>query len=413
MKGFRLILKNSNFVYIWSSQVLSQITINVMNFVLLVKLFENTGSSIATSLLWIAYSLPAIFVGPFASASVDVIDRKKVLVLTNLLQSVTIFIYALSHEFNVFLVYGVVLIYALLNQFYVPAESATLPSVVNKGELPFGNSLFFITQQAAIILGFGAAGVLNHLLPFSGVLYLCSFLIFLAFISTLFLPSLKSKGKVSENLETLMSKFFEKIVEGYRFIRGNKNVLSPFLLLIGVQVAVQVIIISVPAIAKDIIEIPVNSSSVFVVIPAAIGATLGALAIPKLLVKGFRKKRIITTSLKLISLALFLVTFLLSYIASPVREYLAFIFIMILGASFVGITVPSNTYLQEVTPPDLRGRVFGNFWFLVTIASVFPVIFSGTITELLGIRFLLFILAAISLSALMFSQRFHLNGNGK
>jgi MFS family permease len=413
MKGFKLILKNNNFLYIWFSQILSQLTINIMNFVLLVKLFENTGSSIATSLLWIAYSLPAIFLGPIASASVDLMDRRRILVFTNFFQALTIFVYALSHKFSIFLVYGVVLIYSLLNQFYVPAESATLPSVVKKGHLSFGNGLFFITQQSAIIAGFGLAGLLNHLLPFSTVLFLCSFLVFLAFLSTLMLPSLKIREKSKFTIESSIGGFFEKIAEGYKFIRQNNSVLAPFLLLIGIQVVVQVIIISVPSIAKDIIEIPINSASLFIVIPAAIGAITGAIAVPRLLSKGWRKKRVIIASLETIALALFLITFLLGFITSPFKAYLSFFLVALGGMAFVGVTVPSNTYLQEVTPANLRGRVFGNFWFLVTVASVFPVIFSGTVIELLGVRFLMFTLTAVSVATLIFSKKFDLIGNGK
>ena len=413
MDEFKPVLKNRNFLYIWASQILSQLTINIMNFVLLVRLFETTGSSIAISLLWIAYSLPAIFIGPFASAFADFVDRRKILVWTNLLQAATIFIYSLSYEFNVFLVYGVILVYSLLNQFYVPAESATLPSVIKKDHLPFGNSLFFLTQQGAIIAGFGFAGLLNHLFPFSTILYLCSFLVFMAFVSSLMLPKLKATEKTAFNLENIIISFVGKIAEGYRYIKGHNKVLAPFGLLLGVQVMVQVVTISVPTIAKDILVIPVNSASLFVVIPAAIGAIIAAVIIPKLLSLGTRKKAVIVASLQMAVAMLFFITFILSVFSFSVRAYLGFIAIVLIGASFVGITIPSNTFLQEVTPRELRGRVFGSFWFLVTIASTFPVLFSGTIVELFGIRFLLFILTAVAMTVLIVSKRFNLSNHEK
>jgi hypothetical protein len=62
--------------------------------------------------------------------------------------------------------------------------------------------------------------------------------------------------------------------------------------------------------------------------------------------------------------------------------------------------------LQESTPKGLMGRVFGNFWFLVTVASVLPVIFSGSIIEILGIRILLLIFSLICISAYFLSRRF-------
>ena len=71
---------------------------------------------------------------------------------------------------------------------------------------------------------------------------------------------------------------------------------------------------------------------------------------------------------------------------------------------FVGINIPTLTYLQEVTPEWLRGRVFGNLWFLVTIVTIFPVIFSGVITEIFGIRSLLAIMAIGSLGVYAYSS---------
>lgn len=145
MKDFREVFKDKNFMYVWVSQILSQLTINIMNFVLLIKLFEKTSSNVATSMLWVSYSLPSLLIGPFAATTIDLVDKRKMLIITNLLQALTIFLYALSHKTSFFLIYGVVVAYSFLNQFYVPAESATLPSVVKKKNLAHANSLFFVT----------------------------------------------------------------------------------------------------------------------------------------------------------------------------------------------------------------------------------------------------------------------------
>ena len=59
-----------------------------------------------------------------------------------------------------------------------------------------------------------------------------------------------------------------------------------------------------------------------------------------------------------------------------------------------------------MTPGGLRGRVFGNYWFLVTIATIFPVIFSGVITDILGIPFLLFSLGLLAIFVLVLSLRY-------
>ena len=406
LKEFEPVFKNKNFLYIWISQIFSQLTINIMNFVFLIRLFEVTGSAISTSLLWVAYALPAILIGPFASGVVDLVDRRKMLIITNLLQAVTIFLFALAPKANIFLLYEVVFIYSLINQFYVPSEAATLPSVLHKENLTHGNSLFFITQQGSIVLGFAVAGLLNGMLGFNNTLFLCSFFLFIAFMSTAFLPRLEPNNEIPKKFETAVFGFFKHIADGYDFIKSERKILTPFLLLIGFQVALQVAVVQVPIIAKDILQIPLNAAGIFILVPAGIGAIAGALVMPKLLRRRYRKKQIVDAALLTIGVSLFALTFIFPFFSYWIRVVLSFFSMFLSGLSFVCILVPSQTFLQESTPAELRGRVFGNFWFLVTVASVLPVIFSGSVVELLGIKSLLLILSIFTFAIFAISKRF-------
>lgn len=406
MRDYKLILKNKNFLYIWISQIFSQITINMMNFVLLTRLFEVTGSAISTSLLWVAYALPAILIGPFASGFIDLVDKRKILIFTNLFQSLTIFFYALVFRSSIFVLYEIVFIYSFLNQFYVPSETSTLPSVLNKKNLAQGNGLFFITQQASLVLGFGLAGLLSNLLGFRNTIFLCSFLVFIAFLSTLFLPSFKPQKSIPNRFEEAVFSFFKHIVDGYHYIKSERKVLTPVLLLISFQIALQVVIVQFPTLAKDILNIPLKMASVYILVPAGLGAITGALFIPKILKREFRKKTVIDSSLLIIGISILILAFAIPFLPYFIRIISSFVIMMLIGYGFVGILVPSQTFLQESTPENMRGRVFGNFSFLVTTASVLPVIFSGSIVELFGIRFLIFTLSMLVLLIYILSKKF-------
>lgn len=406
LREYKSVLKNKNFVHLWVSQIFSQLTISMMNFVLLIKLFEVTGSAISTSFLWVAYALPALLIGPFASGIVDLVDKKKILVVTNLLQSLTILLYALSFNSSIFLLYEVVFIYSFLNQFYLPSETSTLPTVLSKKKLVHGNSLFFITQQSTLVLGFGLAGILNGFLGFKATLFLCSAFIFIAFISTLFLPRFEPKKTISRKFEDAVFDFFRHIFEGYNFIKSERKVLTPVLLLLIFQTAVHVSVVQFPVVAKNLLEIPLNLASIYMLVPAGIGAVLGVLILPKILKKDVRKKTVIDASLMTMGVAVLLLAFAVPMFGYNARVILTFLIMLSMGFSFVGILVPSQTFLQESTPDALRGRVFGNFSFLVTAASVLPVIFSGSIVEVLGVRVLLFMLAVIVIGVYAVSKKF-------
>jgi len=391
-RDYITLLKNRKFIFLWSSQILSQITINIMNFLLLLNLFRNTGSTIATSFLWIAYALPAIIVGPIGAAASDMFDRKKILALTNILQAIVILLFAISHRSSMYLLYGVAVFYSFLNQFYVPAEISSLPQIVKKELFAYANGVFFLTQQAAVIIGFGLAGPIQKLLGYDISLLACSGMLILAFVSVLKLPKLKTTDKMPYGFENAFTHFFTRIYEGYIYIKEHRNVLYPFILLAGLQIALTVIVVNTPAIAVDIFNISTESIGTLIVVPGGLGAIVGTLLIPKILKKGIRKIKIIKISFVFLTLSLFLLTFLIPMIGYIHLLIIGFLILGTIGFSYVGILIPSQTFLQEQTPGGLRGRVFGNYWFIVTILTVFPVLISGTLSEIFGIKILMFIL---------------------
>lgn len=154
--------------------------------------------------------------------------------------------------------------------------------------------------------------------------------------------------------------------------------------------------------AKDIIGINPNLAGVIIVFPAGIGALLAIILIPKYL-KRLRKKELIEKSLILVSLTLWLVIFLVPELNHSLRALATAILFIFSGAAFVGIIIPSQTYLQEKTPRTLLGRVFGNFWFIATIATIFPVLFGATVSEVFGVRMLFFLIGLATLVAYVYS----------
>lgn len=375
-----------------------------MNFLLLSHLYSTTHSAIATSLLWVSYSIPALIVGPIAAASVDLFSRRKVLMITNLLQALTVFAYIFINQQSIFILYAVVFTYSMLNQFYVPAESAALPSTVSPKMLARANSLFFMTLQATLILGFGLAGILQNIIGFNGTLILSAVFLFIAFISVSFLEEIRPKKTLPGEFEKVLKTFFNTIIEGYEFIRKNNSILFPLLILLGVQAVMTIIVVSLPIIAVKIINVSVDFAGISIAVPAGIGALLGSFYIPRMLKKGYRKKTLIDVGLCFTALSLLAISMGIPFLPQNLRISVTPILIMLTGFSFVGINIPALTFLQESTPEWFRGRVFGNLWFMSTIISIFPVLFSGAISEIFGIRTLLSLMAIGAFSVLIYSR---------
>jgi len=71
--------------------------------------------------------------------------------------------------------------------------------------------------------------------------------------------------------------------------------------------------------------------------------------------------------------------------------------LLILGMSAALIFVPSQTFIQETTPPQMRGRIFGLLGVIVNLSSIPPVLFIAAIIEIIGVNGLFFTLGIVSI----------------
>lgn len=401
------LLKNKNFVILWMSQISSLLTINLLNFLVIVRIYEQTQSTIASSFIWVAYAVPAIIVGPFAAAAVDIVDRRKLVVIGNLAQSVIILMYAFLYQQYIFLSYAVIAFYSLVDQLYVPAEAAILVRVVPKADLVTANSAFFISQQAVTILAFGLAGLASEFLGFQFTAILASIFLFLAFFGTTFLPKQpKPAFGQKANIEEKVVLFLVHMKDGFHFIRHTSMILYPFLFLVWLQVSMSILVVNLPAIATQIVQTKPALAGTLVVLPAGFGAVVGTLILTQLAKRKLRKKRIVHAGLMVLTGSFFGVSVLLPLLPFWIGRFTLIALFFAAGIAFVSTLVPTLTFLQEKTPKHMVGRVFGNFWFMTNALTVLPVIFSATITEVLGARLMLLSLGAATFVAFLISE-FH------
>lgn len=390
--------RNKHFSLLWLSQLFSQITINMVNFVMATRIYEKTGSTLAVSFLWIFYFIPSFFLGPFSGYFVDLWKKRSILIITNLFQSLAVLFFLVVGE-KIYLIFPIVFLYSLLNQFYVPAEAASVPGLVKKKDLPLANSLFLLTAQLALVTGFGTGGVLMRFLGREKPMAISSFLLFLAAVAVYFLP--RKESKLNQQKQNITN-FINQIKKGYLFIKQNNIILFPLLLIVVFQIFLTILAVSVPAIADKIVGIQVQDAGPLLIVPLGLGALVGTSIVSRLS-KKVRKKTLVERGL-LVSAMVF---FFLSMLVPLFQQYKTLItapLIFILGIFSIYILIPNQTIVQEKTPAIFRGRVFGTLGFMVTAATLPFLLLSATITELLGIKLLIFIFG-ISVLILYFAMK--------
>ncbi|MBE1588700.1 dTMP kinase [Nonomuraea angiospora] len=187
--------------------------------------------SLAVGGVFIAKMLPAVLLGPLAGVFADRFDRRLMMVVADLLRFAVVLSIPFVRSYQ-WVIVATVLV-ECVNLFWVPAKDATVPNLVRKEQLESANRLNLLvtygTAPVAALL-FAALSVVGDMLtsvvPFmSGqdatslalVVNACAYLVSAVLIFTLReIP--KRDGAIST------PSVLKQIVEGWRFVGGNRLV---------------------------------------------------------------------------------------------------------------------------------------------------------------------------------------------
>ena len=395
---FLEVIGTKDFLKIWGSQVFSQVTINVVNFMIILRIFEATRSTVAISLVWVFYAIPAILLGPFSGTIIDLFPKRRVLMVTTIAEAVIILCYLLVKQ-QIWPIYSVIFMYSLVNQLYIPAEASTLPWTVEKRLLPAANSLFLFTLYGSFLLGFGLAGPLVKFVGQELPFIIASFFLFSASLLVSRLPDERKEKKLKD-----IQAIWDQAKEGYSFIREHKTVLFPLLLLVFAQVGISILVILAPSFVTGFLGVDLRDAGPLFVFPLGFGAILWVYGVNRLLLKGVRKKKLISFGLGLAGILLLVLALFLPLLGA-FRALAAASVSFMLGVSVVSLLIPVQTLIQESTPEEFRGRVFGVLGFAITLASILPVLLTATIADIIGVNYVLAIIAFLTLFVAFYSAK--------
>ncbi|HET7473755.1 MAG TPA: MFS transporter, partial [Candidatus Limnocylindrales bacterium] len=153
------VFRNRPFLLLWIAQAATQIGGNMVIFGLTVIISESTGSTTAVSALILTFLLPAVLFSALAGVFVDRMDRRLVLILTNILRGLAFVAIFLAGN-HLGLIYLLNITVSTITVFFAPAEAAMIPILVPKKQLLSANGIFTLTLNAAFALGFTLVGPL-------------------------------------------------------------------------------------------------------------------------------------------------------------------------------------------------------------------------------------------------------------
>ncbi len=160
MSGFLALLRtNRNYRWTWLGQVVSETGDGFNNVAVLALTMEATGSGLVVGGVMLARAIPAVLAGPVAGVVLDRLDRRRVMIASDLARAVIAlaFIVTISHPAQ-WLLYLLSALLMFASPFFTSGRAAILPSITSPAELHTANSVTQTTQWATLTLGTLAAG---------------------------------------------------------------------------------------------------------------------------------------------------------------------------------------------------------------------------------------------------------------
>ena len=155
------VLRRRDFGLLWFAGLISISGDRVLHAALPYFVYERTGSTVATAGMIVASLAPGALLSSVAGVFVDRWDRKRVLVVSNLLQAAVVaLLLAVPHGGWLWVVYAVAVAQSVVSSFSHPAEAALLPTLVDDADLVPANALNALNNRLGRLIGAPLGGAL-------------------------------------------------------------------------------------------------------------------------------------------------------------------------------------------------------------------------------------------------------------
>lgn len=218
--NYRRLFRNSAFTLLWGGQTISNIGDPFFNLAVMWVIYTQSGSTLQTAIVQVLWHLSKILFGPLAGALADRWDRKRIIVITNVLAAVVVSAVATAipawGPLSPVVVFVAVFLLNTLTTFSSPAHFSIMPEVVGRDLLATASGLLATTRQVASLAGNALAGVVIALVGTAWALVVdaCTFLFAALAIAVARLPVRTSLPASS----TQRSSLLREIVDGWRAI---------------------------------------------------------------------------------------------------------------------------------------------------------------------------------------------------
>ncbi len=225
MAGFFDLLRgNRNYRHMWTGQVVSEVGDHFNNIAVFSLALANTGSGLVVMGVMLSRAIPAVLAGPLAGVILDRLDRKRVMIASDLIRAVVAlgFIGTLYYRSS-WLLYVLSGLLMFASPFFTSGRASILPTIASREELHTANTLTQTTQWSTLVVGafLGATAVTHFGYQWAFFLNALSFFFSAWSISRLRVPGGSFRAERKALTEAEVVRPWHEYVEGLRYMRAT------------------------------------------------------------------------------------------------------------------------------------------------------------------------------------------------
>lgn len=364
--GFR------NFRLFFTGQLVSLVGTWMQSVALSWLVYRLTGQATLLGLVAFASQAPIFLLGSFGGVLADRVDPRRLLVVTQSLQMVQAFLLGWMTLAGWIRPWEIILLavsLGIVNAFDLPARQVLVASTVDRDHLPNAIALNSSIFHGSRVVGPAVAGLMVAAIG-EGWCFLVNGVSFLAAITGLLMMDLPPWVSRDDHPPVLAH-----IVEGVRYVRGNREVTLLFFLLGVVCLMGMPYAVLMPIFADGILHGGPRALGLLMG-GSGVGAVLGAAVLAgRRSVHGLERIAYLGATATGIALAAFAYSKVL---------WLSLVLIVPVGAAMVAHMTSNNTLVQVLIPDEMRGRVMAFHAMVFTAAMPLGALIEGFLANRIG-----------------------------
>ena len=336
-----------DFFILWSTQSISQLGSSITAFALTLWLYEKTGSSLSTATLTICSYAPYVLMSIFAGALTDRFDKKKTMLVCDVLAvlcTMVIYVLFITNHLMVWHLYALNAISGLMNTVQQPASEVAMTLIIPEKYYQKTSGLRSLSRSLISILNPLIATALYSFVGLHGVIAVDVGSFFVAFIALQFFVKIpKSKSEAKESVLILAK-------EGIGFLKDNPMIMTLLLFMSGVNLIASAFDATLPG---YVLPNPKGGQEMLGIVTSCSGVAMivGSLIVSVLPKPKDRVKVVYWTMLFSLGTENFLLAFSREPLLWCIGQIVGWLLLPVMSANL-------EVILRSSIPVELQGRVY-------------------------------------------------------